>query len=81
MIREYIAAIITVTEYHLRIVWSATPLWQSEVLPVHAIKVCEGVKAEPHTFLDSTLGVGGCCAVLHTSIILLLEKSLLVTTE
>jgi len=58
MIPEYIAAItrIIVTEYPLRIVWSATSLLQSEVVPVHTIKVCEGVKAELHSFLNSALG-------------------------
>jgi hypothetical protein len=59
---EYIAAIIIVTEYSLRIVWSATPLLQSEVVPVHAIKVCESVKAKLHSFLNSALGVGECSA-------------------
>jgi hypothetical protein len=33
---------VRLSEYPLRFVWSATPLWQSEVAPVHAITVCEG---------------------------------------
>jgi len=42
MIPEQIAAIIIGTEYPLRTAWSATPLWQSDVVPC-GIKVCEGV--------------------------------------
>jgi hypothetical protein len=48
---EYIATITVVTEYPLCIVWSVTPLLQSEAELVHAIKMCEGVKAEFHSFL------------------------------
>lgn len=62
MIPEQIAAFIIVNEYLIHIVCSATPLLQSEVVPAHAIKVCEGVKAEFHTFLNSALGVGECPA-------------------
>jgi hypothetical protein len=62
MIPEQIAAIIVVTDYPLRIIWSATPLFQSEVVTVHAIKVCEVVKAELHSFLNSARGVDECYA-------------------
>jgi hypothetical protein len=42
MIPEEVAAVIIVNEYPLRMVWSATSLLKSEVVTVHAIKVCEG---------------------------------------
>jgi len=59
---EYIAAITIVTKYPPCIVWSVTPLLQSEAVLVHAIKACEGVKVELHSFLNSALGAGECSA-------------------